>query len=40
MLISPSGMVTEVNPVQSLNALAPNFVTPNGNTNDVRPLQL
>ena len=40
MLVNPSGKVTEVSPVQNLNATLPMWVSPSGKVTDVSPLHL
>ena len=39
MLVTPSGIVIEVKPVQPENALPPMLVTPSGIVIEVRPVQ-
>ena len=39
MLVTPSGMVMEVRPLQPEKALLPMLVTPSGMVMEVRPLQ-
>ena len=40
MLVTESGIVTDVRPLQPRNAMSPMVVTESGIVTDVRPLQL